>query len=297
MKISKKLVSFMLALAMVVTAMAVQTVPVQANTTAKVKAVKVPNVKKNMVTSYQGDNLTLKTNYKASQLKFKTSDKTVATVSSRGVITAVKKGKAKVTVSLKKNAKVKKVVTVKVSDTCIVSYSDKGGNHVKEVYNSRTQKYTYTVSVNGVDKYYNTDLNVSFRFETTEPRMAATNYTGKVQNYGPGIKYCTFLWVCNSANDPDLVNFEKMTDDDWFKAYKLSTEDRQKSTVERYEDDKYYKYIVATPQNSYTSLMDYAVYFKDKSTGQIYSFTHIASPNEEMNKTHREMMESIQLLN
>lgn len=295
MKISKKLVSFMLALAMVVTAMAVQTVPVQAK--AKAKAVKITNVKGNKVTIYQGDNLTLKTNYKASQLKFKTSDKKVATVSDKGVITAVKKGTAKVTVSLKKNAKVKKVVTVKVSDTCIVSYSDKGGNHVKEVYDSRTQKYTYTVSVNGVDNYYNTDLNVSFRFETTEPRMAATNYTGKVQNYGPGIKYYTYLWVCNPANDPALVNFEKMTDDDWFKAFKLSTEYRQKSTVERYEDDKYYKYIVATPQDSNISLMDYAVYIKDKSTGQIYSFTHGSSPNEEMNKTHREMMESIQLLN
>lgn len=295
MKISKKLVSFMLALAMVVTAMAVQTVPVQAK--AKAKAVKITNVKGNKVTIYQGDNLTLKTNYKASQLKFKTSDKKVATVSDKGVITAVKKGTAKVTVSLKKNAKVKKVVTVKVSDTCIVSYSDKGGNHVKEVYDSRTQKYTYTVSVNGVDNYYNTDLNVSFQFETTEPRMAATNYTGKVQNYGPGIKYYTYLWVCNPANDPALVNFEKMTDDDWFKAFKLSTEYRQKSTVERYEDDKYYKYIVATPQDSNISLMDYAVYIKDKSTGQIYSFTHSSSPNEEMNKTHREMMESIQLLN
>ena len=88
-----------------------------------------------------------------------------------------------------------------------------------------------------------------------------------------------------------------MTDDDWFKAFKLSTEYRQKSTVERYEDDKYYKYIVATPQDSNISLMDYAVYIKDKSTGQIYSFTHSSSPNEEMNKTHREMMESIQLLN
>lgn len=293
MKISKKLVSFMLALAMVVTAMAVQTVPVQ----AKTKAIKVTNVKGNKVTIYQGDNLTLKTNYKASQLKFKTSDKTVATVSSRGAITAVKKGTAKVTVSLKKNAKVKKVVTVKVSDTCIVSYSDKGGNHVKEVYDSRTQKYTYTVSVNGVDKYYNTDLNVSFRFETTERRMAATNYTGEVQNYGPGIKYYTFLRVANVTNKPNLANFEKMTDNEWFEEYSLSASECQKSTVERHEDAKYYRYTVVTPQNSYTSLMDYAVYFKDKSTGQIYRFTHIASPNEEMNKTHREMMESIQLLN
>lgn len=296
MKISKKLVSFMLALAMVVTAMAVQTVPVQAKAKAKVKAVKVTNVKGNKVTIYQGDNLTLKTNYKASQLKFKTSDKKVATVSDKGVITAVKKGTAKVTVSLKKNVKVKKVVTVKVSDTCIVSYSDRGGNHVKAVYDSRTQKYTYTVSVNGVDKYYNTDLKVSFQFETTEPKMAATNYTGEVKNYGPGIKYYTYLLVGNPANDPALVNFEKMTDDDWFKAFKLSTEYRQKSTVERYEDDKYYKYIIATPQDANISLMDYAVYIKDKSTGQIYLFTHSSSPNEEMNEIHREMMESIQLL-
>ena len=145
MKISKKLVSFMLALAMVVTAMAVQTVPVQ----AKAKAIKVTNIKGNKVTIYQGDNLTLKTNYKASQLKFKTSDKTVATVSSRGAITAVKKGTAKITVAVKSNTKVKKTITVKVVDRYIIRKSDIGGesDKVVEKYDRKTKMSTYTVEV------------------------------------------------------------------------------------------------------------------------------------------------------
>ena len=78
MKISKKLVSFMLALAMVVTAMAVQTVPVQ----AKAKAIKVTNVKGNKLTLYKGETFVLKTNYDVYSLIITSSNSKVVKVSS-----------------------------------------------------------------------------------------------------------------------------------------------------------------------------------------------------------------------
>ena len=65
MKISKKLVSFMLALAMMVSAMAVQTVPAQADT-----EISFDNVNKKSITIRAGGVYTFKTNYKASKLNY-----------------------------------------------------------------------------------------------------------------------------------------------------------------------------------------------------------------------------------
>lgn len=233
MKISKKLVSFMLALAMVMTAMTVQTVPVQAKTKAKVKAVKVTNIKGNKVTIYQGDNLTLKTNYKASQLKFKTSDKKVATVSDKGVITAVKKGTAKVTVSLKKNAKVKKVVNITVSDKYIVTNSKSGGNTVKEMYNPKTNKSTYKVTSKGMDTLHKVKMDVSFEFTTDERYMQGTGCTGELNNYGRTDKqYVTTLRVFNQT-DGLIDKYKTMTDREWYAYfYKLSENEINHSKIE-----------------------------------------------------------------
>ena len=112
MKILKKLVSIIFALLMVVGVVTLQKVPVQ----AKTQAIEVTNVKENKVTLNIRENLTLKTNYKLSQLKFHTSNKKIVTISNKGVISALKKGTAKITVSLKKNAKIRKIITVNVCE-------------------------------------------------------------------------------------------------------------------------------------------------------------------------------------
>ena len=282
MKISKKLVSFMLALAMVVSAMAVQTVPVQAKTKAKVKAVKITNIKGNKVTIYQGDNLTLKTNYKASQLKFKTSDKKVATVSDKGVITAVKKGTAKVTVSLKKNAKVKKVVNITVSDKYIVTNTKYSGNTVKEMYNPKTNKSTYKVTSKGMDALYNVKIDASFEFATDERCMQGTGYTGEISNYAnPDKKYVVSLTVHDHSTDDRLKNLEKMTDDDFYKLYGMNEQQCEVTKIEREETNSYYKVIAATPKDNDITKMDYACFIKDKKTKNIYTFEYHADGNNE----------------
>ena len=295
MKISKKLVSFMLALAMVVTAMAVQTVPVQAKTKAKVKAVKVTNVKGNKVTIYQGDNLTLKTNYKASQLKFKTSNKKVATVSGKGVITAVKKGKAKVTVSLKKNAKVKKVVNINVSDKYIVTNSKSGGNTVKEMYNPKTNKSTYKVTSKGVENLHKVDMDVSFEFTTDERYMQGTGCTGELNNYGRTDKqYVTTLTVLNQTDG--LINkYKTMTDREWFtNFYTMSENELSHSKIEKNEDSKYFKAIIITP-NDDSDKVDSILVIVDKVNQKVYSFIYHDNRKENNNDTIYTVIKSIKL--
>ena len=293
MKISKKLVSFMLALAMVMTAMTVQTVPVQAKTKAKVKAVKVTNIKGNKVTIYQGDNLTLKTNYKASQLKFKTSDKKVATVSDKGVITAVKKGTAKVTVSLKKNAKVKKVVNITVSDKYIVTNSKSGGNTVKEMYNPKTNKSTYKVTSKGMDTLHKVKMDVSFEFTTDERYMQGTGCTGELNNYGRTDKqYVTTLRVFNQT-DGLIDKYKTMTDREWYAYfYKLSENEINHSKIEKSEDTKYFRALLTNPDENTGKIYNIIV---DKVNQKAYSFNY-GDNRKENNNDMITVIKSIKLI-
>ena len=295
MKISKKLVSFMLALAMVVTAMTVQTVPVQAKTKAKVKAVKVTNIKGNKVTIYQGDNLTLKTNYKASQLKFKTSDKKVATVSDKGVITAVKKGTAKVTVSLKKNAKVKKVVNINVSDKYIVTNSKSGGNTVKEMYNPKTNKSTYKVTSKGMDTLHKVKMDVSFEFTTDERYMQGTGCTGEINNYGrTDKKYVTTLRVLNQTNGL-IDKYKTMTDREWYEYfYKLSENEINHSKIEKSEDTKYFRALLTNPDENTGKIYNILV-IVDKVNQKAYSFNY-GDNRKENNNDMITVIKSIKLI-
>lgn len=295
MKISKKLVSFMLALAMVVTAMTVQTVPVQAKTKAKVKAVKVTNIKGNKVTIYQGDNLTLKTNYKASQLKFKTSDKKVATVSDKGVITAVKKGTAKVTVSLKKNVKVKKVVNITVSDKYIVTNTKYSGNTVKEMYNPKTNKSTYKVTSKGMDTLHKVKMDVSFEFTTDERYMQGTGCTGEINNYGrTDKKYVTTLRVLNQTNGL-IDKYKTMTDREWYEYfYKLSENEIKHSKIEKSEDTKYFRALLTNPDENTGKIYNILV-IVDKVNQKAYSFNY-GDNRKENNNDMITVIKSIKLI-
>ena len=107
----KKLASLFLALALAFTCVAVPTNTVQA---AKTKAIKVTNVNGSTKTLKSGKGFTLTTNYSASKLIFKSSKKSIATVSKKGKVTAKKAGTAKITITLRANKKVKKTLTIKV---------------------------------------------------------------------------------------------------------------------------------------------------------------------------------------
>ena len=269
MKISKKLVSFMLALAMVVTAMAVQTVPVQ----AKTKAIKVTNVKGNKVTIYQGDNLTLKTNYKASQLKFKTSDKTVATVSSRGAITAVKKGTAKITVAVKSNTKVKKTITVKVVDRYIIRKDDFGGESDKivEKYDRKTKKSTYTVEVKGKDVLNNVDMNIKYKFTSKDTHMTGTGFAGEMNN---GKSYIKIYNVTKSETYKQISDFNKKSDKELYKYYELTKAEIKQTKFTRNNTDAGYV-LALSKSDGKDTYVDCII--KDKETGALYKLEYKGS--------------------
>ncbi len=89
-------------------------IPVNAAATSTVKSITVKNLPSNTLTLKAGKTFTLKTNTTSGNLKFSTSNKKIVTVSSAGKIKAVKKGSANITISLKSNAKIKKVVKVTV---------------------------------------------------------------------------------------------------------------------------------------------------------------------------------------
>lgn len=138
-KITKMLV---LALALVVSfSLGVGSTAEAAKKKAKVTVKKVTSVDKltgkKTITLTKGKKATLKTTVSVTPNKsankgvtYKSSKKSVATVNSKGVITAKKNGTAKITVTSKKNKKKKATVTVKVTS----------GKVTKVAFDSATQK-------------------------------------------------------------------------------------------------------------------------------------------------------------
>ena len=113
----KQATAVALSAAMVMISVFTTNVSAGAKTKKAVKSVKVTNVKENKLTLIEKKSFTLKTKVtvtgKASKkITFKTSNKKAATVSSNGVIKAVKAGKAKISVISKFDKKKKAVVNV-----------------------------------------------------------------------------------------------------------------------------------------------------------------------------------------
>lgn len=134
MKKYRKLLSLLLVVALTITTFSVIT-PTQAKKKAKAKvsSVKFKNAKKKLALK-KGQTFKLKTTVKVSpnkaknkKLKFKTSNKKVVTVSSKGVLKAKNNGTAKITATSKINKKKKAVVTVTVSDKAQNSTPDTPG--------------------------------------------------------------------------------------------------------------------------------------------------------------------------
>ena len=255
----------MLALAMVVTAMAVQTVPVQ----AKAKAIKVTNVKGNKLTLYKNETLNIKTNYKNDKVQVVTNDRSVVKVDGMNWIYAGKPGKTKIIVWLKSNHKNQKVINVTVSNKYTATRTEAGGNSVRELYNSKTKKSIYKVTSKGTDAN-GKKLDVSFQFTTLVRGMKSTGVTGGLNN----LKKKASIHLFNVTDEKELKSIEKMTDSDWFKYWELSKSQIKKSKVEYSSDKKCYKVIMTTPNDDDNSKLDYCCYIKDKSTGKIYLFEY-----------------------
>lgn len=266
MKISKKLVSFMLALAMVVTAMAVQTVPVQAAT-----EISFENVNKKSITIRAGGVYTFKTNYKASKLNYKTSNKSIVKSLGNGKIKAVKKGTAKVTVSLKNDATVKATVTVHVqskpSSNCKITLSRICESLVEETYNKKTKKSDYRIYIDteelGKDNPVPAQLSVSVK--GMQPNCHE-QWVGHYANESKTKECSLDIHLLTKADKDYYVpgDIETMTLNDWYNIYKKDGYSKSyvKKMISTENTNKYYKVVV-------NDLLPYAL-VKDKDSGNTY---------------------------
>ena len=266
MKISKKLVSFMLALAMVVTAMAVQTVPVQAAT-----EISFDNVNKKSITIRAGGVYTFKTNYKASKLNYKTSNKSIVKSLGNGKIKAVKKGTAKVTVSLKNDATEKATVTVHVqskpSSNCKITLSRICESLVEETYNKKTKKSDYRVYIDteelGKDNPVPAQLSVSVK--GMQPNCHE-QWVGFYTNNSKTKECYLDIHLLTKADKDYYVSgdIETMTLNDWYNIYKKDGYSKSyvKKMISTENTNKYYKVVV-------NDLLPYAL-VKDKDSGNTY---------------------------
>lgn len=301
MKISKKLVSFMLALAMVVSAMAVQTVPVQAAT-----EISFDNVNKKSITIRAGGVYTFKTNYKASELNYKTSNKSIVKSLGNGKIKAVKKGTAKVTVSLKNDATVKATVTVHVqskpSSNCKITLSRVCESLVEETYNKKTKKSDYRVYIDteelGKDNPVPAQLSVSVK--GMQPNCHE-QWVGFYTNNSKTKECYLDIHLLTKADKDYYVpgDIETMTLNDWYNIYKKYgfSKSYVKKMISAENTNKYYKVVV-------NGLSPYAL-VKDKDSGNTYFVEYLefaknhgnAIVTEKAKKNYIKVLKSFKLQN
>ena len=273
MKGIKKFIGITLAVVVVTSAVLAQSVPVG----AKTQEISISNVKNGKATLYTGQSLSFKTNYKESQLKVSTSDKSVVSV--KGIkITGVNKGTAKVTVAVKSNTKVKKIITVKVVDRYITRKSDEGGesDKVVEKYDRKTKKSTYTVEVKGKDMCNNVDKNIKYKFTSKDTHMAGTGYAGEMSNAGVN-KDASHIGIYNVTKDDSykhIIDFNKKSDKELYKYYELTKAEIKQTKFTRNNTDAVYVLALSMPdgKNTYVDCL-----IKDKETGTLYRLEYRGS--------------------
>ena len=301
MKISNKLVSFMLALAMVVSAMAVQTVPVQAAT-----EISFDNVNKKSITIRAGGVYTFKTNYKASELNYKTSNKSIVKSLGNGKIKAVKKGTAKVTVSLKNDVTVKATVTVHVqskpSSNCKITLSRVCESLVEETYHKNTKKSDYRIYIDtenlGKDNPVPAQLSVSVK--GMQPNCHE-QWVGFYTNNSKTKECYLDIHLLTKADKDYYVpgDIETMTLNDWYNIYKKYgfSKSYVKKMISAENTNKYYKVVV-------NGLSPYAL-VKDKDSGNTYFVEYLefaknhgnAIVTEKAKKNYIKVLKSFKLQN
>lgn len=145
-------------------------IPANAAATSTVKSITVKNLPSNTLTLKVGKTFTLKTNTTSGNLKFSTSNKKIVTVSSAGKIKAVKKGSANITISLKSNAKIKKVVKVTVGQPATRVKVNKSALTIKK---GRSAVIKATVGPN-------TTSNKKVIWKSSNSKIAKVSATGRV---------------------------------------------------------------------------------------------------------------------
>lgn len=178
LKSMKRFMAFVLAVALVTGSL---TVPVQAKTKKAVKSVSITNVKYGKVVLKKGKTFALKTKVevtgKASKkVTFASSNKKVATVSSKGKIKAVKNGTAKITVKSTFNKKKKATVKVVVGTPVTKITLDKTSATMKT-----GETLTLTASLSPAKP---SEKNVAFI--SSDEKVATVSAKGVVTAIAPG---------------------------------------------------------------------------------------------------------------
>lgn len=145
-------------------------IPANAAATSTVKSITVKNLPSNTLTLKAGKTFTLKTNTTSGNLKFSTSNKKIVTVSSAGKIKAVKKGSANITISLKSNAKIKKVVKITVGQPATRVKVNKSALTIKK---GKSAVIKATVGPN-------TASNKKVIWKSSNSKIAKVSATGRV---------------------------------------------------------------------------------------------------------------------
>ena len=145
-------------------------IPAKAATTTTISSITVKNLPSNTLTLKAGKTFTLRTNTTSGNLKFSTSNKKIVTVSSAGKIKAVKKGSANITISLKSNAKIKKVVKVTVGQPATRVKVNKSALTIK---NGRSAVIKATVGPN-------TTSNKKVIWKSSNSKIAKVSVSGRV---------------------------------------------------------------------------------------------------------------------
>lgn len=145
-------------------------IPAKAATTTTISSITVKNLPSNTLTLKAGKTFTLRTNTTSGNLKFSTSNKKIVTVSSAGKIKAVKKGSANITISLKSNAKIKKVVKVTVGQPATRVKVNKSALTIKK---GRSAVIKATVGPN-------TTSNKKVIWKSSNSKIAKVSATGRV---------------------------------------------------------------------------------------------------------------------
>ena len=112
------------------------------------------------------------------KVKWKTSDKKIATVTSKGVVKGIKAGTVKITAVSAKNSKVKKTFTVTVTPKPV--------KKVKITAPTKELDLAGTKTVTLKAKASPSNAAQSFEWKSSDPKVAAVNAKGKVTAKGVG---------------------------------------------------------------------------------------------------------------
>ena len=163
---------------------------------------------------------------KKTELKYKSSDKSVATVSKSGKITAKKKGKAKITVTSIYDSKVKGTITVKVTKG-----KQKASVTLKSKKATIGVEKTTTIKVSKLKGVSNTDKVKGVTFKSANEKVATVTSKGVVKGKKAGK---TKITVTSKVNSKVKATFTvKVKNNDVLNTKVNSSSKTKKITLEK----------------------------------------------------------------